>query len=408
MDRRWELDALRGLMLVLMTLTHLPTRWSDPLGQPLGFVSAAEGFVFLSGYMAGRVYTQRAMKRGADDMSVAFWRRALKLYAIQAALMLFLFSAIAALGLVNRQDAVLGMLGFYFESPLKAFLAGLALLYNPPLLDILPMYIVLMVISPVLLLHGLRQGWAPLLLASLALWLAAQFDLGLHVQDLAELLTASRLPVRHTGAFDLFAWQFLWVMGLWMGSGQAVGDRSLAVRFPPALVAAAWLWALACFVWRHAVGQTPFPNEPTLNLLFDKWHIGPLRLLDFIALLLLVMHHADALKARLPRWRVLETLGAAALPVFCAHLVATLVALATLGAATPERSWLIDAALLAATFVLLWLVARLSAWTGARAGGLQQRLSERRSARVASRANRSAPRRGGRRWPGARGNSRPH
>ena len=46
---RWrEIDALRGLMLVMMTITHLPTRLSITLGQPLGFVSAAEGFVFLS------------------------------------------------------------------------------------------------------------------------------------------------------------------------------------------------------------------------------------------------------------------------------------------------------------------------------------------------------------------------
>ena len=43
--RAWEMDALRGVMLVAMTLTHLPTRFSSPAGQPLGFVSAAEGFV---------------------------------------------------------------------------------------------------------------------------------------------------------------------------------------------------------------------------------------------------------------------------------------------------------------------------------------------------------------------------
>ena len=53
--RRWEIDLLRGLMLVLMTLTHLPTRVTDPLGQLFGYVSAAEGFVLLSGYMAGLV-----------------------------------------------------------------------------------------------------------------------------------------------------------------------------------------------------------------------------------------------------------------------------------------------------------------------------------------------------------------
>ena len=60
--RRWELDALRGLMLVLMTLTHMPTMYSLPSGQPFGFVSAAEGFVFLSALMVGRVYGARALR----------------------------------------------------------------------------------------------------------------------------------------------------------------------------------------------------------------------------------------------------------------------------------------------------------------------------------------------------------
>ena len=67
-----ELDALRGLMLVLMTLTHLPTRLSSPLGQPFGYVSAAEGFVLLSAYMAGLVYGHTAEKHGIDAMAGAF------------------------------------------------------------------------------------------------------------------------------------------------------------------------------------------------------------------------------------------------------------------------------------------------------------------------------------------------
>ena len=98
MNRHWEHDALRGLMLVLMTLTHLPTRWSDPFGQPFGFVSAAEGFVFLSAYLAGMVYTQRNQRRGEQEMRGAFLRRALKIYACQVALLAFAFTVIAALG----------------------------------------------------------------------------------------------------------------------------------------------------------------------------------------------------------------------------------------------------------------------------------------------------------------------
>jgi hypothetical protein len=60
MKRYREIDALRGLKLALMTVTHLPTRLADPLGQPFGWVSAAEGFVLLSGFTAGLVYSRLA------------------------------------------------------------------------------------------------------------------------------------------------------------------------------------------------------------------------------------------------------------------------------------------------------------------------------------------------------------
>ena len=98
MERRHDLDALRGLMLVLMTFTHLPTRFADPLGQPFGFVSAAEGFVMLSGFMAGLVYTRRARRDGVPVMREAFLKRALKIYVCQAALLMFLFTTVAVIG----------------------------------------------------------------------------------------------------------------------------------------------------------------------------------------------------------------------------------------------------------------------------------------------------------------------
>ena len=43
MTRRLDIDALRGLMLVLMTFTHLPTRFASPVGQTCegGFVRVA-------------------------------------------------------------------------------------------------------------------------------------------------------------------------------------------------------------------------------------------------------------------------------------------------------------------------------------------------------------------------------
>ena len=83
MKRLWELDAARGLMLVLMTITHVPSRLTDPVGQPFGFVSAAEGFVLLSAFVSGLVYSRIGYRQGVDVMRTAFWRRALKIYFSQ-------------------------------------------------------------------------------------------------------------------------------------------------------------------------------------------------------------------------------------------------------------------------------------------------------------------------------------
>lgn len=64
-QRRPEIDALRGVFLVWKTLAHLPTHLSDLVNQPLGFISSAEGFVFLSALLVARLYIwQAAEKRG--------------------------------------------------------------------------------------------------------------------------------------------------------------------------------------------------------------------------------------------------------------------------------------------------------------------------------------------------------
>ena len=359
MTRRWELDALRGLMLVLMTFTHLPTRLAEPLGQPLGFVSAAEGFVMLSGYMAGIVYTLRARRDGLPRMQDAFVRRASTVYACQVALLAFLFSAIVVLDRFTDQKAIANVGSFFQADPVVAVLSAALLLYNPPLLDILPMYVLFLLASPMLLSTGLRGGWTRIVAGSLALWLGAQFGLGGWLYGQAVALTGLPVPPEQTGAFSILAWQFLWVLGLWMGA-TSVTRTDPPRRFPRALVAAATVWAAVCLGWRHAVGLDPSTVAMApVNLLFDKWQLGPLRLLDFLALLLLAMHHARWLKRHVPRLRFLEVFGAASLTVFCVHLVAVLVALAAFGEARPARPWWTDAVVLAGAFGAMQLAARL-------------------------------------------------
>jgi hypothetical protein len=357
MPRRWDLDALRGLMLVMMTLTHLPTRFSASISQPFGFVSAAEGFVLLSAFMAGSIYTRRAMQQGIPAMREAFLVRALKLYACQLVLLLFVFTLVAKIGVALDQPAVTNMLSFYLRDPYTAVWSGVALIYSPPLVDILPLYVVLMLASPWVLTFGLRHGWTSIMVVSVASWFLAQFDLAKLLYDAAVVVTGFNVPFSETGSFQMFAWQFIWMLGLWMGSSDAAA-RDPRADFPRRLIAVAGTIALVCFIWRHAVGQTPFGTLDALNLMFDKWHLGPLRLINFFALLVLTLHFGPWLRSTV-RCRFLETLGAASLPVFCAHLVIVLLALAMAGAVKSENSLWADVALIAGSFAVLYTVARV-------------------------------------------------
>jgi len=356
--RLWQIDALRGLMLVLMTVTHVPTRFTGPAGQPLGYVSAAEGFVFLSAFMAGWIYTKRQLKSGVPEMRTAFLKRVLRIYLSQAALLFFLFFAVAIIGLVVEQSAVTNLVSFYLQHPAEAFVGALLLVYNPPLLDILPMYIIFMLASPLALVHGARHGWRGLLGASLAVWLGTQFGLSEGFYDAVVAVTGLAIPLAETGAFHILAWQMLWMLGLWMRASYAHGRPAAA--FPIWMVALAVGLAATGFAWRHAFGQAPFGADATLNLLFDKWRLGPLRVLDLLALIVVALHFGPWLAAHLPRLRALETLGAASLPVFCAHLVIALLTLAIFGEPKPDRPWAIDVAILATGYALLYAVALVS------------------------------------------------
>ncbi|PZO20818.1 MAG: acyltransferase [Burkholderiales bacterium] len=351
-NRRWELDALRGLMLVLMTLTHMPTMFSLPSGQPFGFVSAAEGFVFLSAFMAGRVYGHRARRDGVAAMQVAFHERALKLYLCQLGLLSLAFTLIAWLGVHNRQGGATGLLEFFFIDPTAAVVGAALLLHNPPLLDILPLYIVLMLISPWVLRHALQRGWGGVLAVSALLWLAQQWGLGLALYELTASLIGVPIPYKDMGAFHWFAWQALWVVGLWLGTRQQPLPRIPVWCLVPAAV-----YAAGMLLWRHMVGQDPMPGVPAVGMLLDKWSLGPLRVLNFASVFVLLVTFGPWLKRALPRPLPLELLGRNSLSVFCAHIVIALFTLAFFGSPEVIRPWSTDVALLASALAGLFAVA---------------------------------------------------
>ena len=272
------------------------------------------------------------------------------------------------MGLRIDQPAVKNLVSYYLAHPHDGFFFGLLLIYEPALLDILPMYIFFMLLSPWVLAFALRHGWGGVMMASATLWAMAQFGLSEWVYGRTTAWTGLPVPFNEMGAFNTFGWQFLWFSGLWLGASRNAPDAR-PLQLPSWLVALAICVALYGLYWRHnngINGQAPFGGEEQLNLLFDKWQLGPLRLLNLVALGIVVMRFGSALANRLPRLHWLEAMGSASLPVFCAHLVAVLLTLAFYGDSQAARPWWGDGLLLVAVFLILYAVARLTLWRDAR------------------------------------------
>src|ERR1700722_8057217 len=118
-QRRPELDALRGLFLVWMTLTHLPTRLSDMVNQPFGFVTSAEGFVFLSAMLVAILYIRQAAENG-DGMRTKLWKRALMIYGYHLIMLAVVFTVVAAFAAHTHRAAIYNLLNFYLAHPAPA------------------------------------------------------------------------------------------------------------------------------------------------------------------------------------------------------------------------------------------------------------------------------------------------
>ena len=354
------LDALRGLFLVLMTLTHLPTGLSSELGQPFGQISAAEGFVMLSAFLAGQVYLRRGMRSGFGAMRKALWSRAATVYRHHLALFAFGITMVLLIGIVNEQDAIKNLFTQYMADPISSAAAGLALIYQPSLLDILPMYVMFLLLSPWVLEHARRHGWALPLVASVAIWTASLMGLRALFHHGLMTLTGLELPMAATGSFNPFAWQLIWVIGLWLGTARLQGAPSPLHAAPRTIVLLAVL-AASFLLWRHVGGQTPFGVDAngaptTANRLIDKWDLGPLRLVNVFALAVLIAAVGPAIARRVPTG-FLANLGRSSLPVFSAHLVCCLLALAWFGEPKASSSVVADAALILGSLVVMQITA---------------------------------------------------
>lgn len=354
MGRRLEIDAVRGLMLVWMVLTHLPTFLPTYTNQPFGFVSASEGFIFLSALFTGRIYFRLAEHDGYPAMRRKILLRTVRLYGYHALLLAFAFLVAVPIAARGNRPQLHNLLDYYFAvGPKQAILDAFLLIYRPPLLDILPMYILFLLLTPVVLTISRRFGWNSILAGSATIWFLAH--LGIRQAELAFVNHILRVPIplNEMGSFDVWAWQFLWILGVWFGVRWAQGNLPVQKWAGRVLVPAILIFAVL-LPFRYAVGRGI--ELGAFEPLFDKWHFGVVRLINFAAVAVLLIRFQSILKPLAIRPLVL--LGQASLQVFCVHLLFTFAGLTLLGNATMLSAWQ-QFALLATTLAAMLVTAKL-------------------------------------------------
>src|SRR5580700_8702224 len=352
--RRLELDAMRGVMLVWIALTHLPTAASAWVNQPFGFVGAAEGFIFLSALFTGRIYFRIVERDGYPAMTRKLWTRTLRLYGYHVLLLAFAFLVAVPIASHSDRPGLHNLLDFYFMAGAKQAVTEAALLiYRPPLLDILPMYIIFLMLTSIAIPLARRIGWKPILWTSFAFWVLAQFGFrgGEHTFMMRYIPT--RIPINEMGSFDLWAWQFLWFTGVWLGVRWAEENLPVETWARWAAIPAVVI-AVFCFIMRrklvHGLELGAF------EFLFDKWHLGPIRVLDFAAVAALLILSQPVTKTAAIRPLVL--LGQSSLQVFCVHLLFCFAGLTLMGNASMLNGWR-QFALLSMTFTAMLITAKI-------------------------------------------------
>src|SRR5271165_4084122 len=178
MKRFIEFDMLRGVLLLMMSVDHSPSSLRRFTDQPLGFFTTAECFVFVSAFLAGLLFRQRAEKLGFAAARSSSIHRAGRIY--RAHLVTLSFAFVLGSFFLSELPGIRNLLDSYLMNPWAAIGGSLALLFRPPLMDILPMYVLFSFLTPAAFGAAQRWGWKTVLFVSFSVWVIAQT----HVRDM--------------------------------------------------------------------------------------------------------------------------------------------------------------------------------------------------------------------------------
>lgn len=314
-----RLDVFRGIGMMIILLAHVPNDfWALWIPARFGFSDATEIFVFLSGMASAIAFGRLFDREGLGLLTARVLYRLWQIYWGHIAVFLTLVTIMAAAG--NKPDGSsyiqsLNLVRF-FEEPAPLLVGLMTLTYVPNYFDILPMYMVMLALMPVMLAAERLRSWLPLVLMAV-LWLSAQLGLA----NFPAEPWSNRLWF-----FDPFGWQLLFFLGFFLMRG----SLKLSLKSRRLLIVSIAVVLLSVpFAWHVVLSASTFFREAAHAIapLTNKTDFGILRLVHFLALAQIAVHLVGEKGGRLdyptvrPLTTILIKVGQQSLPVFMTGMV---------------------------------------------------------------------------------------
>lgn len=374
-----RIDLLRGMAIVFVVVNHLGMASLFQLltQEAVGFVSGAELFVLFSGLVVGMVYGPKAREDFGRVVDLTS-RRAGKLYltALVVLIGVFLLSLLPFFhtealttfvdqgtggaghnGAGRTYDLYAGMSSlFQFPVPPQVLPAIVLLQFGPWQFNVMGLYVVLLLVSP-LILAALNRGKA--------IWVLA---VSIAVYAVGAVTRFRILPSQFEDSFPLLVWQVLFVLGLVAGYHRRSVTAWLSRHTWVVVACTAAAFALAFLSWgnpylanNYDVRLALLPDaayRAMYDAFFGRTYVLPGRLLNVLVLVVAAYAFLSAYWKPVERalgW-FLVPLGRATLYVFIMHVV--LIAVVANIPALQQQSIFLNTAAYAVVLGLLWVMVR--------------------------------------------------
>ena len=323
-QRDLRLDFFRGIGMFIILIAHITNNpWTLWIPARFGFSDATEMFVFCSGMASalafGAVFARAGWVMGTLRILYRIWQ----VYWVHLGVFFVTLVLMLALNLTGAfpRDEVNALNLVPFLNNTGPNLIGLmTLTYVPNYFDILPMYLVILALIPVMMALA-RLDVRLAMAASVALWVAG--TAGLNIP--AELWFTK--PSQRMWFFNPFAWQLVFFTGFALMAGW--------LPAPPVHLGLVWLATgivllSVPFAWGKIISQVEVIRDIRQSAapLIDKTGFGILRYVHFLALAYLawVAVGPQGLRLRQTGWAgeiiaLICRVGQQSLAVFAASMV---------------------------------------------------------------------------------------